>query len=80
MSTKIVTIIKFPYAQPIDKDLQMEKQQIQEKINQIASQRQFLVQLLDQPNLGTLRLDVNQALEELDELIEECEMVFGQKN
>lgn len=57
----------------------MDKQQIQEKINQIASQRQFLVELLEKPNLGTLRLDVNQALEELDELIEEFEIVFGQE-
>ena len=58
----------------------MDQQQIQAKVNQIASQREFLVKLLEKPNLGTLRLDINQALEELDELIEECENVFGQAN
>jgi hypothetical protein len=26
---------------------------------------------LEQPNLGTLRIDVNQALEEMDDLIDE---------
>lgn len=58
----------------------MDQQQIQVKINQIANQREFLVKLLEKPNLGTLRLDVNQALEELDELIEECEKIFGKQN
>lgn len=56
----------------------MDQATIQEKINRIASQRKFLVELLEQPNLGTLRLDVNQALEELDELIEELEQTFEQ--
>ena len=56
----------------------MDKEQIRAKIKQIASQREYLVKLLEQPNLGTLRLDVNQALDELDELIEECEAIFGQ--
>lgn len=55
----------------------MDKEQIRTSIEQIASQREYLVKLLEQPNLGTLRLDVNQALDELDELIEECEAIFG---
>jgi hypothetical protein len=55
----------------------MDKEQIRARIEQIASQREYLVKLLEQPNLGTLRLDVNQALDELDELIEECEAIFG---
>jgi hypothetical protein len=31
---------------------------------------------LEKPNLGTLRIDVNQALEEIDELIEEFKRTF----
>ena len=55
----------------------MDKEQIRTRIELIATQREYLVKLLEQPNLGTLRLDVNQALDELDELIEECEAIFG---
>ncbi len=54
----------------------MDKATILEKIGIIKSKREFLVQLLQKPNLGTLRLDVTQALEELDELIEECYRTF----
>mgnify|MGYP006266920667 CR=1 FL=1 len=54
----------------------MDRASIQEKIKQIESRREFLVKLLEQPNLGTLRLDVNQALEELDELVEEFKLTF----
>ena len=35
------------------------------------SKRDSLVELLERPNLGTLRIDVDRALEELDEPIEE---------
>jgi hypothetical protein len=31
---------------------------------------------LEQPDLGTLRIDVNQALEELDDLIDEFKRTF----
>jgi hypothetical protein len=54
----------------------MDKQSIQEKMTTILSKRDFLVQLLEKPDLGTLRIDVNQALEELDELVEEYRMTF----
>jgi hypothetical protein len=57
----------------------MDKNTIKTKINQIASNREYLVELLEKPNLGTLRIDVNQALEELDELIEEFETVFPEE-
>ncbi|GAB4524074.1 MAG: hypothetical protein Tsb0014_02180 [Pleurocapsa sp.] len=57
----------------------MDKNTIKTKINQIASKREYLVELLEKPNLGTLRIDVNQALEELDELIEEFETVFPEE-
>ncbi|MGK7917572.1 MAG: hypothetical protein AB4038_18845 [Prochloraceae cyanobacterium] len=58
----------------------MTQAKIKEKINQITSKREFLLQLLEQPNLGTLRIDVNQALEELDELIEEFKLTFPEEN
>ncbi|WP_373527636.1 hypothetical protein [Nostoc sp.] len=49
----------------------MDLQTIKERITIVQSKRQYLLSLLEQPNLGTLRIDVNQALEELDELIDE---------
>lgn len=42
----------------------------------IESKREFLVKLLDKPNLGILSVDVKQAIEELDELVEEFELTF----
>ncbi|MCU0535815.1 MAG: hypothetical protein MUD14_18150 [Hydrococcus sp. Prado102] len=56
----------------------MDKAMLQEKIALVASKREFLVQLLEKPNLGTLRLDVTQALEELDDLLEEYRITFAQ--
>ncbi len=49
----------------------MDIQTIKERIVAVQSKREYLLSLLEQPNLGTLRVDVNQALEELDELIDE---------
>lgn len=54
----------------------MEKADIRARISQIADQRDSLVELLERPSLGTLRIDVDQALEELDELIEEFNETF----
>lgn len=54
----------------------MDQISLKEKISAIATKREFLVQLLDKPNLGTLRLDVTQALEELDELLDEFQLTF----
>ncbi|MDY6782019.1 MAG: hypothetical protein SW833_05610 [Cyanobacteriota bacterium] len=54
----------------------MDEQALKEKVVKLESQRDFLIRLLEQPNLGTLRLDVNQALEELDELHEEFKLTF----
>jgi hypothetical protein len=54
----------------------MDRDIIRNKVSVIQNQREFLVRLLDRPNLGTLRLDVTQALEELDELIEEFDLTF----
>lgn len=55
----------------------MDAQMIAEKITVIKSKRDYLLSLLEQPSLGTLRIDVNQALEEMDELIDEYERTFN---
>ncbi|MBD2567758.1 hypothetical protein [Anabaena lutea] len=49
----------------------MDLQTIKERVALVQSKREYLLSLLEQPNLGTLRVDVNQALEELDDLIDE---------
>lgn len=49
---------------------------LRERIALIESKRDSLVRLLEQPNLGTLRIDINQALEEMDELIDEFKRTF----
>lgn len=54
----------------------MDKQTLIERIRTIESKRDVLLDLLEQPSLGTLRLDVNQALEELDDLVEEFKETF----
>ncbi len=56
----------------------MDQQTIRERIALIESKRESLVRLLEQPNLGTLRVDVNQALEEMDDLIDEFRRTFPQ--
>ena len=57
----------------------MDKVEIKAKIAQMAAKRDSLVELLEKPNLGTLRIDVDQALEELDELIEEFNDTFPEE-
>ncbi|HEY9872786.1 MAG TPA: hypothetical protein V6D12_05095 [Candidatus Obscuribacterales bacterium] len=54
----------------------MDPQTLRERIALIESKRDSLLQLLEQPNLGTLRIDVNQALEEMDDLIDEFKRTF----
>lgn len=54
----------------------MDPQTLQERIILIQSHRESLLRLLEQPDLGTLRIDVNQALEELDDLIDEFKRTF----
>ncbi|MGH8000611.1 MAG: hypothetical protein ACREPR_14575 [Brasilonema sp.] len=54
----------------------MEVQIIKERVVKVQSQRDYLLSLLEQPNLGTLRIDVNQALEEMDELVDEFRRTF----
>ncbi|HEY9761300.1 MAG TPA: hypothetical protein V6D07_02180 [Trichocoleus sp.] len=54
----------------------MDLQTIRDRIEQIKGKRDALVRLLEQPDLGTLRIDVNQALEEMDDLLEEFDRAF----
>lgn len=54
----------------------MDIAKIRAGIAQLESRREVLIRLLEQPDLGTLRLDVNQALEELDDLIAEFKETF----
>ncbi|WP_414580733.1 hypothetical protein [Scytonema sp. PCC 10023] len=56
----------------------MDAQTIKQRVVKVQNQRDYLLNLLEQPNLGTLRIDVNQALEEMDELIDEFRRTFGQ--
>lgn len=54
----------------------MDAQVLRERIQVIEAKRESLVRLLEQPDLGTLRIDVNQALEELDDLLEDVKRTF----
>lgn len=54
----------------------MNPETIRERITLIEGKREALVRLLEQPDLGTLRIDVNQAIEEIDDLLEEFKQTF----
>lgn len=54
----------------------MDSQSIRDRIWAIASKREVLVRLLEKPDLGTMRIDVNQALEEIDDLIDDLNRTF----
>lgn len=54
----------------------MDEQTLKAWMALIESKREYLVQLLEKPDLGTLRIDVNQALEEIDDLIDEFKRTF----
>ncbi|MBO3462141.1 hypothetical protein G7B40_007940 [Aetokthonos hydrillicola Thurmond2011] len=54
----------------------MDKQTIKQRVAVVQSKRDYLLTLLERPNLGTLRVDVNQALEEMDELFDEFKRTF----
>ncbi|MEB3181810.1 MAG: hypothetical protein VKL59_22670 [Nostocaceae cyanobacterium] len=58
----------------------MDAQTIKERIAIVESKRESLIRLLEQPNLGTLRIDVNQALEEMDELLAEFRRTFPEES
>lgn len=54
----------------------MDAETIRERMGLVEQKRDVLMRLLEQPDLGTLRIDVNQALEEMDELIEDFRQTF----
>lgn len=54
----------------------MNRQTAQIWLTSIEEKRDLIVRLLEQPNLGTLRIDANQALEEMDDLIDEFRRTF----
>lgn len=57
-------------------DSQLDLNDLRQRIQLIESKRDSLLRLLEQPDLGTLRIDVNQALEEIDELLDEFNRTF----
>lgn len=57
-------------------DNPINPQDLRDRFALIESKRDSLVRLLEQPDLGTLRIDVNQAIEEVDDLIEEFNRTF----
>ncbi|NEO52189.1 MAG: hypothetical protein F6K54_03285 [Okeania sp. SIO3B5] len=57
-------------------EFQMDSQIIKARVANIESKRESLVKLLEKPDLGTLRIDINQALEEIDDLIDELKRTF----
>ena len=54
----------------------MEISNLQGRIRLVKEKRESLLRLLEQPDLGTLRIDVSQSLDELDELLEEFDETF----
>jgi hypothetical protein len=54
----------------------MDTQAIRDRVELIRSKREVLLKLLEQPDIGMLRIDVNQALEEMDDLLAEFDNVF----
>ena len=62
-----------------DRKVLMNPDTFREKVKAIESEREFLVELLNKPDLGVLSIDVKQAIEELDELIDEFKFTFPEK-
>lgn len=54
----------------------MNAETIRERVATIESKRENLVRLLERPDLGILKIDVSQAIEEIDDLIEEFKRTF----
>jgi hypothetical protein len=53
---------------------------LKDRIRLIRERRPTVAKLLEKPDLGSLRVDVNQALEEIDELLYEFDQTFGPQN
>jgi hypothetical protein len=58
----------------------MSPETLKERVAVIAGKREMLVHLLEQPDLGILRVDVNQAIEEIDDLLDELKQTFLEEN
>ena len=54
----------------------MNAQTLQERIAQVESKRALLLKFKTDPTLGTLSLDVDQALIEMDDLMIEFQRTF----
>ncbi len=54
----------------------MDTTTIRKRINTIEEKRSVLLDLLENADIGTLRIDVNQAIEEIDDLLEEFDRTF----
>ncbi|HEY9689546.1 MAG TPA: hypothetical protein V6D46_06090 [Coleofasciculaceae cyanobacterium] len=54
----------------------MDVQVLKNQVREMMSKRDYLLSMLDREDLGSLRIDINQALEELDDLIAEFEAAF----
>jgi hypothetical protein len=54
----------------------MNVQSLQERIAKVEGKREMLLKLQSDPTIGTLSLDVNQALIEMDDLKAEFEKTF----
>jgi hypothetical protein len=54
----------------------MDKVEIIAKVREIEQRREYLVALLSTKNIGLLRTDIEQTLEELDDLIADFKSTF----
>lgn len=54
----------------------MDVNALKERVAFMEKKRESLLKLLERSDLGTLRIDVNQALEEIDDLLEEFSQTF----
>jgi hypothetical protein len=54
----------------------IDAQSLQERIDRVASKRALLLQFQADPTLGTLSLDIEQALIEMDDLMAEFRRTF----
>jgi len=74
-SAKISSAI--PFEQPrIETTMAFNVTIVGETMPVLLQGRETLVQLLETPNLGTLRIDVNQTLEELEDLLDDLKQTF----
>ena len=58
----------------------MDTKVIRDRVELIRDKREILLKLLEQPDLGMLRIDVNQAIEEMDDLLAEFDTIFPAEN